>query len=177
MFFVGSDKILGMGEDILINPTSGKLNKEQVIEDILHFIKEQKDSKYTLSIGTDSHSQNSEGKKRIDFVTAVVIHRIGTGGKYYWKKISKEDIKTLRDKIYAETLMSLEFAQSFVPEVQNILNSNGTKYEVEIHVDVGNVGETREMIKEVVGMVVGSGYAVKTKPYSYGASSIADRHA
>jgi len=166
-----------MKDGFLINPTSGRLSYTQVIENILYFIKEEKEAKYTLAIGTDSHAQNSEGKKRIDFVTAVVIHKVGTGGKYYWQKTSKEDIKTLRDKIYTETTMSLEFAQNFVPEVQKILNSNGTKYEVEIHVDVGEVGKTREMIKEVVGMVIGSGFAVKTKPYSYGASSIADRHA
>lgn len=166
-----------MQETYLINPTLGKLNIEEVLSDILGFIKEEKESKYTLSIGTDSHSQNEEGNIKINFVTAVVIHRIGTGGKYYWKKTSRDNIKTLRDKIYTETTMSLEFANVFIPKVQSILNSNGTKYEVEIHVDVGEVGETREMIKEVVGMVVGSGFAVKTKPYSYGASSIADRHA
>lgn len=166
-----------MTDCFLINPTNGRLSYAQVIENILHFIKEEEEAKYTLAIGTDSHSQNQEGKKRIDFVTAVVIHRVGTGGKYYWKKISKDEIKTLRDKIYTETTMSLEFAQKFIPEIQKFLNSNGTKYEVEIHVDVGEVGKTREMIKEVVGMVVGSGFAVKTKPYSYGASSIADRHA
>lgn len=166
-----------MTDGVLINPTIGELSHNQVIDDILKFIKDSKESKYTLSIGTDSHSQNSDGKKRIDFVTAVVIHRIGTGGKYYWKKTSKGEIKTLRDKIYTETTMSLEFAQGFIPKIQSILNSNGTKYEVEIHIDVGEVGKTREMIKEVVGMVIGSGFAVKTKPYSYGASSIADRHA
>ena len=166
-----------MLDGILTNPTIGELSRSQVVDDILKFIKGSKESKYTLSIGTDSHSQNTNGEKRIDFVTAVVIHRVGMGGKYYWKKTSKKDIKTLRDKIYTETTMSLEFAQNFVPDVQKILNTNGTKYEVEIHVDVGEVGETREMIKEVVGMVIGSGFSVKTKPYSYGASSIADRYA
>jgi len=32
------------------------------------------------------------------------------------------------------------------------------------------------MIKEVVGMVRGSGYNAKTKPDAYGASAVADRH-
>lgn len=166
-----------MIDGYLVSPTNGKLTQNKVIENILHFIKEEKEAKYTLAIGTDSHSQNTEASKRIDFVTAVVIHRVGTGGRYFWKKTSLENIKTLRDKIYTETTMSLEFAQKFIPEIKTILNSNGTKYEVEIHVDVGEVGETREMIKEVVGMVIGSGFRVKTKPSSYTASNVADRYA
>jgi predicted RNase H-related nuclease YkuK (DUF458 family) len=33
------------------------------------------------------------------------------------------------------------------------------------------------MIKEVVGMVNGSGFEAKTKPESWAASSVADKHA
>jgi len=47
---------------------------------------------------------------------------------------------------------------------------------VEIHLDVGRSGETRELIREVVGMVAGSGFDAKIKPESYGASSVADKH-
>jgi predicted RNase H-related nuclease YkuK (DUF458 family) len=32
------------------------------------------------------------------------------------------------------------------------------------------------MIKEVVGMIRGSGYEVKMKPFAYGAFVVADRH-
>ena len=62
-------------------------------------------------------------------------------------------------------------------EVLALLKDDGiTKYDVEIHVDIGSIGETKEMINEVVGMVRSSGFLVKTKPYSYGASKVADRH-
>jgi predicted RNase H-related nuclease YkuK (DUF458 family) len=47
---------------------------------------------------------------------------------------------------------------------------------VEVHIDVGAQGETRDLIKEVVGMVVGSGFQAKIKPDAYGASSVADKH-
>jgi len=46
---------------------------------------------------------------------------------------------------------------------------------IEIHIDIGQRGETRAMIQEVVGWVTSVGYTVKIKPYSYGASSVADR--
>jgi uncharacterized protein len=50
------------------------------------------------------------------------------------------------------------------------------KYDLEIHIDVGPLGPTRDMIREVVGMVNGNGYVAKTKPDSWGASSVADKH-
>ena len=49
-------------------------------------------------------------------------------------------------------------------------------YNLEIHIDVGEHGDTRDMIKEVVGMVTGNGYVAKTKPEAYGASYVADKH-
>ena len=48
--------------------------------------------------------------------------------------------------------------------------------DVEIHVDIGQKGPTRELIAEVVGMIRGNGFNVKTKPDAFGASSVADRH-
>ena len=48
--------------------------------------------------------------------------------------------------------------------------------QVEIHIDIGAQGETRDLIREVVGMVVGSGFAAKIKPEAFGASSVADKH-
>ncbi len=49
-------------------------------------------------------------------------------------------------------------------------------YNLEIHVDVGEHGDTRDMIKEVVGMVTGNGFVAKTKPQAYAASYVADKH-
>ncbi|HRU32970.1 MAG TPA: ribonuclease H-like YkuK family protein, partial [bacterium] len=45
-----------------------------------------------------------------------------------------------------------------------------------IHVDIGMKGETRQLIKEVVGMITSSGYSAKIKPESFGASKVADKH-
>lgn len=38
------------------------------------------------------------------------------------------------------------------------------------------IQSTREMIREVVGMVSGNGFTAKTKPESYGAFVVADKH-
>jgi len=69
--------------------------------------------------------------------------------------------------------MSLETSENFV----HFFKTNGiSKYNIQIHVDIGHNGETRVMINEVVGMIRGSGYEVKIKPYSYGASKVADKY-
>lgn len=51
-----------------------------------------------------------------------------------------------------------------------------TDLNIEIHLDIGRNGETRDLIKEVVGMVVGNGYEAKIKPSAYAASHVADRY-
>ena len=45
-----------------------------------------------------------------------------------------------------------------------------------IHADVGENGITREMIKEVVGLIRGNGFEPKIKPESFAASVVADRY-
>jgi len=158
-----------------ISPSKGRLTQNEVMEEIAGFIGEDKNLSYKLVIGTDSQTKRQNGTAEVDFVTAIVIHRQGKGGRYFWRKVKKDKVPSLRDKIYTETLFSLELAQEVVPVLKERL-AGLAPYELEIHIDVGEVGPTRAMIKEVVGMVTGNGYTAKTKPESYGASSVADRH-
>jgi len=159
--------------------THGKTDVGKMINIIKDFIDEKSSDNYKLVIGTDSHE-----KKRIDdkdnptreiaLVTAVVLHRRGFGGKYFWLKQKPKQIHSLREKIKEETNASLLFALSFLPELEKTLNGQSPK--LEIHLDVGTKGETREMIGEVVGMITGNGFEAKTKPDSYAASKVADKH-
>ena len=146
-----------------------------LIREIASFVDEEPRSFYRLVIGTDSQARTVEGKGEIDFVTAVVVHRRGKGARYFWKKERKEKIPVLRDKIYTETLLSLDTASKLVPLLRDAISA--AKYDLEIHIDVGPLGPTRDMIREVVGMVNGNGFVAKTKPESWGASSVADKHA
>lgn len=164
------------GNDIFTSPTLGQLSLEQVVEEITRYLYAEPESRYRLVIGTDSQDRQISSKKFTNFVTAIVVHRIGKGGRYFWKNGSQEQIRSLRQKIYTETSCSLEVAEKVVPKLSAKLNGS-KNWELEIHIDVGRSGDTRDMIKEVVGMVIGNGYTAKTKPDSYGASSVADRHA
>lgn len=163
--------------ELFHSPTHGDLALIDAIDLIKSFLEEDNEAKYSLIIGTDSHEKmDTNGKKMINLVTAVVVYRAGSGGKYFWTKRNHYNIHTLRDKIYAETMESLNFATDFVPQFQKALNGNSPIYDLEIHVDVGEHGKTRDMIKEIVGMVTGNGFVAKTKPYAYGASYVADKH-
>lgn len=163
--------------DLFENITHGIISVDEALDLIKCFLEEDPQAEYSLVIGTDSH-EKTDGKntRKINLVTAVLVHRKGFGGKYFWKRNYVQNIHTLREKIYAETMTSLNFAGIFVPLLKKKLNGNSPKYNLEIHIDVGEHGDSREMIKEVVGMVTGNGFVAKTKPEAYGASYVADKH-
>lgn len=159
-----------MDEIYYHNPTIGLVSMNQVVTEIINFVKEDINKKYRIIVGSDS-----EGRGEIDLVNAIVVHRLGRGGRYFWRKTHCLNINSLRQKIYEEVNMSVSTMQvllKLLKEYQETL----TKCEIEVHVDVGEKGPTREIIKEIVGVVRGYGFSVKTKPYSFGASKVADRH-
>ena len=167
-----------LDNELFQSVTHGTLKTKDIIALIKAFLEENPTSEYSLVIGTDSHEKNgSESESfNINLVTAILIHRRGFGGKYFWRRKELSNIHTLREKIYAETFESLTFATTFVPLLKKSLNGQSPSYNLEIHIDVGEHGDTRDMIKEVVGIVTGNGFVAKTKPDAYAASSVADRH-
>ncbi|MCX8009169.1 MAG: ribonuclease H-like YkuK family protein [Patescibacteria group bacterium] len=137
---------------------------------IKSFLSVDHTERYSLIIGTDSQARNGHG---VDFVTAIIVHRKGKGGVYFWKRVVRDKKYVLRQRMYEEAMLSLETAETIL----KLFEKDGiTKYNMEIHVDIGSVGQTKEMIGEIVGMIRGSGYRVKIKPDSYGASKVADRY-
>ena len=164
------------GKSVIFTSPSGlKLGLDLMIDEIAKFIDEDPSSFYRLVIGSDSQARRDNGDSEVDFVTAVVVHRIGKGARYFYRKVKRiGKVPVLRDKIYTETMMSLNLAQIIVPDIRKRISP--AKYDLEIHIDVGSLGPTREMIREVVGLVTGNGFTAKTKPDSWGASSVADKH-
>lgn len=157
------------------NAVLGKLTIKQVIREVRKFVEDDPSCFYSLVIGSDSQARRINGVSEISFVTAIIIYRRGKGARYFWRKEKQIKKAILRDKIYTETQMSLDVAEKLVPEFRKHISP--AKYDFEIHIDVGPLGPTREMIREVVGMVNGNGFVAKTKPNSWGASSVADKHA
>jgi len=152
------------------SPTHGKVDLNGLKKIVSSFMAADKKANYEIIVGSDSQKIKSGA---YDFVSALIIHRIGAGGIYFWKRQVYEKKMSLKERIYSEATMSLETSENFV----QFFKTNGiSKYNIQIHVDIGKNGETRTLITEVVGMIRSSGYEVKIKPDSYGASKVADRH-
>jgi len=179
------------------SPTKGELDLYAVINELISYRKQNSESDYKIVVGTDSEVR----QKGVDFVCVIAIHRVGKGGRYFWLKIYDGRKFDLRTRIYQEAVISLALAGALL---EAELEMHGTQLdlgksidevfhslqkdirtsekeiiftnELEIHVDIGTVGATKEMIKEIVGMIKGSGFFVKIKPESFAASSLADKH-
>jgi len=150
------------------SPSMGRLSFLEMMEDIHRYIRGLTSSSYKIIVGTDSMVRDNTC-----FISAVVVHRLGKGARYYYRKKTHSKIKSLRQKIFYETALSLELGGQITKQ----FSENGySEMPVEIHIDVGTQGETRDLIKEVVGMVTGSGFQAKIKPDAYGASCVADKH-
>lgn len=150
-----------------VSPTKGRLTFEQVFRDIVRFIREDQEKNYKLIVGTDSQIRES-----ICYVTAIVILREGKGGRFYYSKDREKNQVSFKQRIFLETARSLGVA-SHLAERLATLGRNDLN--IEIHLDVGERGRTKEIIREVVGMVTGSGFGARIKPDSYGASKVADK--
>ncbi len=165
-------------EQKFLSETHGVLNLSQVLNVIENFINSSPNDNYLLAIGSDSDLKNTTGNnsKYLHIVTALLIYRSGYGGKYFRNYENLKNISSLREKIYAETMKSLNFAMSLKPILKKTLNGSSEKLNMEIHVDIGEKGKTKDMLGEITGMIKGIGFSVKTKPNAHAATKVADRH-
>ncbi|MBI2327054.1 ribonuclease H-like YkuK family protein [Candidatus Curtissbacteria bacterium] len=194
------------------SPTYGHLDWEDALCQMVKFVGSDVMGSYEVIIGTDSEAQNGT----VDFVSAVIVHKKGKGGIYFWGRQKVENLHSLRQRIWQEALISLSVAEKLVSDFANIGLFDGSTHSIntqvfdsevpqtrggrtewnrsttsltinpeqrrradlnlEIHVDIGPNGPTREMISEIVGMIRANGFKVATKPASWGASHVADRH-
>ncbi|HHY10914.1 MAG TPA: hypothetical protein GX528_10190 [Firmicutes bacterium] len=150
-----------------VSPTKGKLSFDEVFEEILAYTSRHPEDSYRLIVGTDSRF-----REETCFVTALIIHRQGKGGRFFYTRKFETHARSLRQRIFYEASLSLNVASQFTEK----LVASGHDLNMEIHLDVGTNGATRSLVKEIVGMVNGSGYPCRIKPDSYGASSVADRY-
>lgn len=83
-----------------------------------------------------------------------------------------------REKIYQETIYSITLAQKTQEYFNQELKKRDIKVfnelNLEIHTDVGENGETKKLVKEIVAVVNANGFQAKFKPESFGASYVAD---
>ncbi len=151
------------------NPHDGEMTFPEVIRTVVGEMKGHPKDRFEILIGTDS----STTPKHLDLVSAIVLHNIGRGGRYFWTRRRERRSPSLRHQIWREAWLSFELAQRVIERLGAI---SFLQFNLEIHVDIGENGRTKELIDEVVGMIIGNGLAVRIKPHAYAASAVADKH-
>ena len=158
------------------NPTCGDLKFTDVIEEVFNYIQEKNNRQYEITVGCDSSSD-----ERPNFPVALVVLKKGRGGRFFLAKINYSDKRkfySFRERILEEVYLSCALALKFREALEAKVAQSGIKpsYEFQyIHADVGENGPTKDMIKEVVGLIKSNGFEAKIKPESYAASIVADR--
>lgn len=148
----------------------GKLTIDQVKTQIIKFLQSDKKSEYSFIIGSDSQKIS---KNKYLFVSALIVHRVGSGAIYFYqKKLVKQKLQ-FKARIYNEALLSLQMAEKFL----KIFSQNGFgRYNFKIHLDIGHNGKTKTLVSEITNLIKSSGYSYEIKPNSHAASKVADKH-
>ena len=162
--WVKTERVLRMH---YISPTKGKMTFEEIFQDIAAFVQEHPEDSYKLIVGTDSMIRED-----VCFVTAIIIHREGKGARFFYSRTRDRAHYGLKQRIFHEAARSLGVASQLAEK----LSENGlADLDIEIHLDVGEQGKTKELIRDVVGMITGSGFGARIKPESFGATTVADK--
>ncbi len=162
--------------DYFYNPTKGNLKINRVIEELFNYISEKPEKFYEVIVGCDS----SSGQEPY-FPVVIVVLRKGEGGRFFLKKIKYKDRKfyNWHQRVLEEVLLSCRLAlflkEILEKKIKKLSYSPDYQF-CYIHADIGENGQTRDMIKEVAGLIQGNGFELKIKPNAYAASTIADRY-
>ena len=152
-------------EGKFFNPTKGTLSMEQVFEEIRTYTEEKQEKEYEIIVGCDSSSSLEP-----TFPLVIVVLRHGEGGRFFILKVKYPEGRQfhgLHERILQEGLLSCEFA--------SFLREHFGEKTPHIHADIGEHGPTKDMIREITGLIRGNGFEPVIKPESFAASSVADR--
>ncbi|GMA50549.1 hypothetical protein GCM10025857_19060 [Alicyclobacillus contaminans] len=152
------------------SPSRGMMTLQEVAEDILSQVSSFPKDEFRLMVGTDS--QPKPGTRSVTFVTAVIVHHVGKGARYYIHREHQQHMYSLRQRMFTEASYSLQ-AGGMLSEY---LNQRGAHWGWEVHLDIGQKGATRKLVREIVSWITQSGYEARIKPDSFGASKVADRY-
>lgn len=156
--------------------TYGKINIEQIPEKILDFYNKCKNIEGTFQIVVGTDSQNFADTK---MVTVIAAYKEGHGGIFFYEIDRIDRITNVKQKLNTETSRSLEVMMHLAGELDEEAKYREMKRDtlLSIHVDAGwsDKGKTKELIPGLVGWIRACGFDAKCKPYSFAASSIADK--
>lgn len=121
-----------------------------------------------VHIGTDAQKTS----RRMEFVTVVCVLNPGKGGRvFYTRRFEKKEM-SLYDKLSTETWLSLELALKMNQDFE--LSAAQKKIWVHVDANPDTRYDSSDYVKQLAGMVAGSGFPVLVKPDAWCASHVAD---
>lgn len=159
--------------ETFFSPTKGALSLQEVLQEMVAYMKETPEKKYEVVVGCDSSATEDP-----TFPVVIVVLRKKAGGRFFLRRVHYESrpFPSRRQRIMEEVMLSCQLALWLRENFAAKAAEQGVDYEFKyIHADVGENGITRDMVKEVTGLIRGNGFEPKIKPYSFAASSVADR--
>ena len=97
---------------VFTSPTHGQLVWDEVLAKIVWFMSLDSLASYDVIIGTDSEAQNGSS----DFVSAIIVHKKGRGGVYFWGRQKIAHLNSMKQRIWQEATLSLTLAQRLVDD-------------------------------------------------------------
>jgi len=116
-------------------------------------------------IGTDSQQDGT----RTQFVSVVVVHTPGNGGRAFYSVETVPRIRSLRERLLKEVWLSVATALEVNPMLAE-------ESELEVHVDANpnTKFKSSAYVKDLASMVVSQGFRCKLKPDAWAAMHVAD---
>jgi predicted RNase H-related nuclease YkuK (DUF458 family) len=121
-----------------------------------------------VHIGTDAQKSSS----RMEFVTVACVLNPGKGGRvFYTRRYDRKEI-SLFEKLSTETWLSLDLAI----RMHEAFGITTEREQLWVHVDANpdERYDSSDYVKQLAGMVAGSGFPVLVKPNAWCASHVAD---
>ena len=156
------------------NPTKGSLSLPEVLEEMAAYMEEMPHRQYEVIVGCDSSATADPM-----FPVVIVVLRKQQGGRFFLRRVHYPSriFPNRKQRILEEVMLSCQLALWLREHFALVALEHGLKYDFQyIHADIGEKGITRDMIKEVTGLIRGNGFEPKIKPESFAASSVADRY-
>jgi predicted RNase H-related nuclease YkuK (DUF458 family) len=119
----------------------------------------------TIFVGTDSQ----QDAMKTQYVTVIVVHNPGHGGRAFYTKETVPKIKSRRERLVKEAWLSVAVAMELSP-----LLSEEASLEIHLDANPNTKFESSKYVKEMVSMVVSQGFAYKIKPEAWAAMHVAD---
>lgn len=163
------------------SPTQGRVTFKKLVDDVRREASKDAAQPLRICVGSDSE----EVPSGVKFVAVVLLWRVGRGARaYYYTYIDEKMDLTertgtarFRERIWQEIMLTATLAAELRTNLFDQFKGE-IPTDVEVHADVGERGGTSVMLREVIGLLQGYGFAedeIFIKPDALAAASVADR--